>query len=101
MIRRPPRSTLFPYTTLFRSVDARFDRVRLKVQALTGDLLLRDGLLAHRDLAAVVVEDRHRQNENALGVGRDARDGRGGAPRRVGVVLGDEPVLLAMQMLDL
>src|ERR1039458_10585445 len=25
MIRRPPRSTLFPYTTLFRS-DARFDK---------------------------------------------------------------------------
>src|SRR2546430_11885418 len=25
MIRRPPRSTLFPYTTLFRSVDARED----------------------------------------------------------------------------
>src|SRR5688572_32085285 len=23
MIRRPPRSTLFPYTTLFRSTDAR------------------------------------------------------------------------------
>src|SRR5690554_7411257 len=28
MIRRPPRSTLFPYTTLFRSFDAnRFDVV--------------------------------------------------------------------------
>src|SRR5688572_31776430 len=27
MIRRPPRSTLFPYTTLFRSLhDAAFDR---------------------------------------------------------------------------
>src|SRR2546427_8082667 len=27
MIRRPPRSTLFPYTTLFRSlVQARFER---------------------------------------------------------------------------
>src|SRR5687767_15551356 len=26
MIRRPPRSTLFPYTTLFRSID-RSDRV--------------------------------------------------------------------------
>src|SRR2546430_9230844 len=26
MIRRPPRSTLFPYTTLFRSVDARNSR---------------------------------------------------------------------------
>src|SRR2546425_3881230 len=30
MIRRPPRSTLFPYTTLFRSLDvrARHDAVR-------------------------------------------------------------------------
>src|SRR5947208_5582310 len=27
MIRRPPRSTLFPYTTLFRSVPARTVRV--------------------------------------------------------------------------
>src|SRR2546426_9392147 len=26
MIRRPPRSTLFPYTTLFRSRDAADDR---------------------------------------------------------------------------
>src|SRR2546426_3461094 len=25
MIRRPPRSTLFPYTTLFRSIDQVFD----------------------------------------------------------------------------
>src|SRR3712207_8103579 len=25
MIRRPPRSTLFPYTTLFRSLDRRSD----------------------------------------------------------------------------
>src|SRR5258708_10632878 len=28
MIRRPPRSTLFPYTTLFRSVAARHARSR-------------------------------------------------------------------------
>src|SRR3712207_7792585 len=27
MIRRPPRSTLFPYTTLFRSAYVAFDRV--------------------------------------------------------------------------
>src|SRR5258705_8252835 len=27
MIRRPPRSTLFPYTTLFRSHDAAADRL--------------------------------------------------------------------------
>src|SRR3712207_7503991 len=29
MIRRPPRSTLFPYTTLFRSRDARFRTIGL------------------------------------------------------------------------
>src|SRR5258708_29970218 len=28
MIRRPPRSTLFPYTTLFRSYANRRDRIR-------------------------------------------------------------------------
>src|SRR5256885_8999539 len=27
MIRRPPRSTLFPYTTLFRSIDPLANRV--------------------------------------------------------------------------
>src|SRR2546430_13088280 len=30
MIRRPPRSTLFPYTTLFRSNLRRLQRLRLK-----------------------------------------------------------------------
>src|SRR5438132_5839588 len=29
MIRRPPRSTLFPYTTLFRSADRSSVRLRL------------------------------------------------------------------------
>src|SRR5437899_10172278 len=28
MLRRPPRSTLFPYTTLFRSLDAFWSQVR-------------------------------------------------------------------------
>src|SRR2546429_9647381 len=30
MIRRPPRSTLFPYTTLFRSVDDLLGRMTLE-----------------------------------------------------------------------
>src|SRR2546430_15598295 len=30
MIRRPPRSTLFPYTTLFRSQPGRHGAVRVK-----------------------------------------------------------------------
>src|SRR5256885_15576940 len=34
MIRRPPRSTLFPYTTLFRSAETlRFDGVTGQLQA--------------------------------------------------------------------
>src|SRR5947207_8310234 len=31
MIRRPPRSTLFPYTTLFRSAPARTCRGRARI----------------------------------------------------------------------
>src|SRR5256885_3545773 len=31
MIRRPPRSTLFPYTTLFRSLDADSGKARLTI----------------------------------------------------------------------
>src|SRR5258705_8170151 len=38
MIRRPPRSTLFPYTTLFRSLD-----VAVRIGPLTGS-----GLVARR-----------------------------------------------------
>src|SRR2546427_8838652 len=30
MIRRPPRSTLFPYTTLFRSIPKRFEETTLE-----------------------------------------------------------------------
>src|SRR6266849_7005673 len=33
MIRRPPRSTLFPYTTLFRSDEARHPRCRRRDDA--------------------------------------------------------------------
>src|ERR1043165_410634 len=41
MIRRPPRSTLFPYTTLFRSHHHRGNRT-------PGIAVLRDGGLRHR-----------------------------------------------------
>src|SRR2546422_4915840 len=35
MIRRPPRSTLFPYTTLFRSKVARVDPKTLEIREFT------------------------------------------------------------------
>src|SRR5256885_4052063 len=40
MIRRPPRSTLFPYTTLFRSQDAKAQGERTKLRPLLQQLLL-------------------------------------------------------------
>src|SRR3989442_11540789 len=42
MIRRPPRSTLFPYTTLFRSVGVRHERGLAEVPLPLGMLLGQD-----------------------------------------------------------
>src|SRR3712207_7344903 len=39
MIRRPPRSTLFPYTTLFRSVVLLLDDGRTRAALVTHDLI--------------------------------------------------------------
>src|SRR5436305_6598162 len=36
MLRRPPRSTLFPYTTLFRSVPSASDRLPSRAQTEAG-----------------------------------------------------------------
>src|SRR2546426_4431135 len=36
MIRRPPRSTLFPYTTLFRSRNRNHRRARARLAVLQG-----------------------------------------------------------------
>src|SRR2546430_16132574 len=41
MIRRPPRSTLFPYTTLFRSGPAGLDLLRLVARLGQAGLALR------------------------------------------------------------
>src|SRR5688572_31111686 len=38
MIRRPPRSTLFPYTTLFRSIHCRTTPMRPRERAIRGQL---------------------------------------------------------------
>src|SRR3712207_8637743 len=57
MIRRPPRSTLFPYTTLFRS------EARSQIAEQPDGTFLLDGMLAVRDanqrLALALPEDEH------------------------------------------
>src|SRR2546430_17179106 len=72
MIRRPPRSTLFPYTTLFRSLA-------LLVLDLLGHALER---LEH----ALVADRRHGLLNALVGFGA--------------LLAGDEDVLLALRLLD-
>src|SRR2546425_11864404 len=75
MIRRPPRSTLFPYTTLFRSRRSDFDRHLAEVEARGGVPLspeVRRGLLdAFLEERALVIEARGR---GLLGEGAGRED---------------------------
>src|SRR3712207_8522462 len=72
MIRRPPRSTLFPYTTLFRSL------IGVKVHALGHDLselwLVVAQPFSHR--AAHVEIARQRQGTVAVASERDRKSTR-------------------------
>src|SRR3712207_7561042 len=58
MIRRPPRSTLFPYTTLSRSARAVFEAER-RIQHVEPQLLPPAGA-QRRDLVLAHIELRHR-----------------------------------------
>src|SRR5947207_12720060 len=61
MIRRPPRSTLFPYTTLFRSFPARGQRrFEIKADSVDPDQVAREKL--RNDPARVV-----KRNETVKG----------------------------------
>src|SRR2546422_6893958 len=56
MIRRPPRSTLFPYTTLFRSLDR-------QARVTTRDFGLRQGCQARAANRLGISGTRHRQKD--------------------------------------
>src|SRR5947207_5240691 len=71
MLRRAPRSTLFPYTTLFRSVERRFEtRLGLGEKNLPADVL---GGIDHLGLIRnhwlVAVGARHRARPYVCGFG--------------------------------
>src|SRR2546426_11547395 len=78
MIRRPPRSTLFPYTTLFRSLDVLVERQVLDVQLRRG--LLRRMADRHQEVrlaetGAAVNEEGVIRRARALGHRAPRRDG--------------------------
>src|SRR5260370_2088636 len=59
MIRRPPRSTLFPYTTLFRSDDlARMCAAGLDGSPVT-EVLLEESILGWKEFELELMRDRH------------------------------------------
>src|SRR3712207_8194276 len=49
MIRRPPRSTLFPYTTLFRSGPGKYAYDVRIAQSADGGATWSPGVVPHRD----------------------------------------------------
>src|SRR5690348_17884977 len=73
MIRRPPRSTLFPYTTLFRSVDADDARlVQLRVTQLEAAAVERIVERVMDVVIEVCARADHEVNRAALHQGDDA-----------------------------
>src|SRR5260221_8661140 len=77
MIRRPPRSTLFPYTTLFRSGLC----VSPCIQGITGETSCRfprseehtSELQSHSDLVCRLLLEKKKRNA-VTNVGRPARE---------------------------
>src|SRR5260370_26818251 len=68
MIRRPPRSTLFPYTTLFRSLAAAEDALDRADRTLLVKIFL--GFLTERQTAVTAHGDDRRRPLLPLGIGR-------------------------------
>src|ERR1035441_7731613 len=56
MIRRPPRSTLFPYTTLFRSIESRRKHAGSKVRSRIQGVIA-ERVSAYPERARVDIED--------------------------------------------
>src|SRR2546425_4652892 len=94
MIRRPPRSTLFPYTTLFRSVGSVFvnftigdDNIEIEAQVETVD---RTGVemeaMTACAVAALTVYDMCKSMDRSMTIGEltlwEKTGGRSGTYRR-------------------
>src|SRR2546429_7805058 len=102
MIRRPPRSTLFPYTTLFRSVQIGLERIHRRLP-LRGLLQRPPELLFGRvPLGESLLELRHALLDEAqvTGATLEIVQGRRERGRAVGGA-GERPVELARSLFQL
>src|SRR5690348_17487852 len=68
MIRRPPRSTLFPYTTLFRSKTRAYYEIWLDEEKLTDkkdeeDLLYQDRYMPRKFKIAIAIPPNNDRSE--------------------------------------
>src|SRR3712207_8728109 len=68
MIRRPPKSTLLPYTTLFRSANAISQLVNILADILSSHLALADPQVIKRNLSNLLNCD-HRFSLSPMGRG--------------------------------
>src|SRR5438034_10575613 len=89
MIRRPPRSTLFPYTTLFRS-RARAEVLAKKLAALQGELALYERELGDMQAQLGRAERDRPLTEAERSAERAWRDLQAAGGRRPGVDPADE-----------
>src|SRR5947207_8878355 len=72
MIRRPPRSTLFPYTTLFRSLAdfiqqswtvAQWEAIRWSLLGLTREAIARKLKVAHQNVTKRLLRSEEHTSE--------------------------------------
>src|SRR5262245_63268311 len=102
MIRRPPRSTLFPYTTLFRSVlrPKVADRQEEAVGVLDEGDERTEGQGPSGDLAAAVTgQQRQRDGAQRLDGGIERRLEHRGSEHRASIVTveaAEDPMLVAL-----
>src|SRR2546426_11515561 len=84
MIRRPPRSTLFPYTTLFRSTRAPRQRIRTRRQL---ERVGKQGPHAGERLAAASPREDHGARGEQAGERPQAHRDRGTNEQVIDVLL--------------
>src|SRR2546421_2659186 len=82
MIRRPPRSTLFPYTTLFRSNT--IQHVRVQRKRWYDDALFQDKSIPPDDAPAWTISSSYNRDSHTRGEGsgsdrQNEREGGGGS----------------------